>query len=94
MLLQLCNTRAAVSLPSLHALRALISTRQARALNRQMPKAAAAVMLPSLSCEQYLHALEAANFDPFLPALQPPPREGSSLMHVLRVKYHLWAGTF
>ncbi len=67
---------------------------QARALNKQMPKAAAAVMLPSLGCEQYLHALEAANFDPFLPSLQPPPREGSPLMHVMRVKYHLWARTF
>lgn len=67
---------------------------EARALSSRLPRGAAAVLLPSLACEDYLTALEAANFDVFHPSLQPKGKGAAPLSYVLRIKWHMLRGTF
>ncbi|KAG2483804.1 hypothetical protein HYH03_017327 [Edaphochlamys debaryana] len=69
---------------------------EARRLAPRLPPGAAALMLPSLGVERFLAALEAANFNPFDPALasQGVGREGAPLAYVLAVKWHHFRGTY
>eukprot|EP00798_Chlamydomonas_sp_ICE-L_P014327 gene14327-20313_t len=65
---------------------------EARALQPKMPKQACGLMLPALSCQKYLQALEKSNFDPFDPSLLDLKR--GAMWHVLQVKWHLINNTF
>lgn len=67
---------------------------EARALGPRLPRAAASVLLPSLSCSRYLTDLEAENFDVFSPKLQQRGGGAAPLSHVLQVKWNLLTGTF
>ncbi len=75
----------------------------ARLVGKGLSPAAAAALLPSLGCEAYLRRLEACNFDVFHASLAGVsgggdsgggPKMGTDLMYVLRVRWHLWQGTF
>ncbi len=64
----------------------------ARRMAERVPAAGRGVMLQSVACEEYLAALEAADFDLFAPGLAGRVR--SPLAHALRLKWHALRGTF
>jgi NADH dehydrogenase [ubiquinone] 1 alpha subcomplex assembly factor 6 len=69
---------------------------ESRSLKPKLPPKllSSGLMLPSLSCDAYLKALEAANFDPFDPQLLAMSERPPGLMHVLRMKWHLMSKSY
>ena len=67
---------------------------EARALQDKLPLIARHLMLPALTADAFLKALEGCNFDPFDPELARKGGTVSPLRHILQVKWHLWSKTF
>lgn len=64
---------------------------EARALQPRVPAEARAVMLPAVAADECLAALQASDFNPFDPRVQQPV---APLAHALRIKWHLFRGTY
>jgi NADH dehydrogenase [ubiquinone] 1 alpha subcomplex assembly factor 6 len=63
----------------------------ARELTGKLPKGASQLFLQSVAAEEYLKALEKGNFNVLNPALA---QQLSPLQHLLKVKWHIWKGSF
>ncbi|GAX75435.1 hypothetical protein CEUSTIGMA_g2879.t1 [Chlamydomonas eustigma] len=65
---------------------------EARSLQSKVPPLGRHLLLPSVSCENFLKSLEAVNFDPYDTKLL---KGGvSPFWYVMQIKWHLWSRTF